>query len=88
MLLVSGSYSEVCAAIVGFDHRDGAGVLAGFRAWMAARYPELSNFSFWTLVAAQVVPHRPDTDVRFLSPEHGQAATAILLDRLDEYLRG
>jgi hypothetical protein len=88
MLLVSGSYGEVCAALVGFDKRHGAGVLTAFRSWLADRHPKLGNLGFASIAAAEALQRTADIDVRELSPDEDAAARAKLLELLDEFLNG
>jgi len=83
MYLVTNTFAEAWAFLIGYDEAVHGGLLAGFREWLVVRTDGRSNLAIPSLVLKFVAPRAKYTT---LTPEENRLALDALFNLLDEYL--
>jgi hypothetical protein len=89
MYLMTGSYAEAVALVLGFDLARSGGPLLGFREWLVVRHGEGANLQWGQLVlgicGASVGAHGQFSDPQSLSDEAQKIATDKLFELILEF---
>lgn len=86
MFTVSGTFSEACALIIGYDCASGGWLLEGFQKWLGDRHDNRSELAFWVHVLREVFPDEIDLTAYELDEDQNRLAVDRLFADVDDFL--